>query len=351
MSAAAPLTRSWPLLSSGVIPQAAPSPAAGRFDTALRSAAARGRPLLAGCLPAGWPSGRRGRGAAWEALAGSSDLVEVALPSRWPYLDGETMRRAYAQALDGGYRHDLAIGLAGDLAAAGKPVIVMAYWHTIGGDAGLARDFAAAGAAGLVIPDLPASCAPSWSEAARGAGLHTILLSGSTDPADLGFTARVSSGAVYVPAAGGPTGGPSSLREDLGGTVGAVSRLTGLPVMTGIGITGPGRAGLAARARPAVIIAGSAFVRAAAGAGNPGAAIRVLAGQFTNAISGATSRMPAARHAPVPGPGLSPAAAQDRRAAVSPARRAAGLTGTAAGLRRTAGGSGHRRPGQVTRPR
>jgi tryptophan synthase alpha chain len=248
------------------------------------------RPLLGGCLPAGWPAADRARRSAWEALADSVGLVEVALPTPWPYLDGKTMRNAYVEALDGGYRHGDAVDLVGRLVDRGAAVIVMAYWHTLAADLSLAGHLARAGAAGIVIPDLPAASACTWSDTARAIGLHTILLAASANPGDLAMIARFATGAVYVPAADGPTGTGGRLRNRLADKIGQVRKRTGLPVITGIGITSPARAAEAARSCPDAIIAGSVFIWAVAGAADPAAAIRSVAGRFAWSIGEADGR-------------------------------------------------------------
>lgn len=297
------------------LPSLDPSPGAARLTGALR-AGRQGRPVLGGCLTAGWPPDPGRRAEAWQALADHAGLIEIAIPTPMPRLDGPVISASHAEALAGGYSHNDAIDLAGSVAARGKPVVVMAYWHTLDADPWLAGELEAAGTAGFVVPDLPAVEAYSWTASQIDAGAHTILMADPGNPDALAAAGRYSTCAVYIPAAPGLTGTPARLRDGLARSVALAEQGTGLPAITGIGITSEDRAAAAAQSGAAAIIAGTAFARAAAGA-DPAAEIRDLAGRFTAAIAGSGvppgyRRRPAprrtARHA-----GLQPPAFRARR--------------------------------------
>lgn len=277
-----------------------PSPAAARLDAAFRNARQQRRPLLGGCLPVASPG--------WEALSEAAGLLEVPLPTGDAYMDGPDMRRGHETALDAGWTPLRSVSLAGDLAQSGRPVLVMAYWHTIAavGAAEMARAVARAGAAGMVIADLPATAAAGWSRIARGEGIHTILLAGTWDPADLAVTARFATGAVYVPAAAGKTGGSEALDPALPEHVALAHAITGLEAVTGVGVNDERRARDAGMSGVSAVIVGSRFLRDAAGP-DPARAIRETAARFSAAFAGADTpreargRTEHARLRPAPG--------------------------------------------------
>lgn len=262
-------------------------PPSVRLDQAFEDARRQARVLLAGCLHAGWPPTMVNRAAAWRALAANVDLIEIALPTTDPYFDGETMRTANRQALAAGYRHEDTLALISWLSAR-VPVLVMAYWRTIAEhEAGrMARELAAAGAAGTVLPDLPVCRTARWVWTASAAGLATILLT-SPDGSPR-HPAAAGTGAVYLPAAAGATGGSSGPDPGLPARVRTARARTGLPVITGIGISSPADVYAAARAGAECVLVGSAFARAAATA-DPGIAVSRLASSYRKALTSGES--------------------------------------------------------------
>lgn len=254
-----------------------------QLDRAFEYARRRARPLLAGCLPAGWPPALADSAAAWRALSDGVDLIEIALPSANPYLDGETMRAAGRETLASGYRHEDTLGLIGWLSQR-VPVLIMAYWSTVTqrGAGRVARELANAGAAAAVLPDMPICRTAHWAWTADVAGLHTILLT-SPDGTPR-HPATAGTGAVYLPASAGSTGSQSGPDPGLARRVSRVRSLTGLPVITGIGISTPRHAAVAARAGADCVLAGSSFTRAAASA-DPGGAVSRLADGFRKALT------------------------------------------------------------------
>ncbi|HEY1699082.1 MAG TPA: tryptophan synthase subunit alpha [Trebonia sp.] len=261
-------------------------PPCARLDRLFDRVRYQGRPLLAGCLPAGWPPALAGNAAAWQALAAGVDLVEIALPSDDPYFDGDAMRAANQESLAAGYRHEDTLALISWLSVR-VPVLVMTYWRAVDryGPGRMARDLAAAGAAGAVLPDLPICRTAHWAWTASAAGLHTVLLA-SPDGAPR-HPGGAGSGAVYLPATAGPTGSRSGPAPGLSRRVNRARTQTGLPVITGIGISAPRDAAVAARAGADCVLVGSAFTRAVASpgpGGDSGAAVSRLAGAFRESL-------------------------------------------------------------------
>ncbi|MFF4962327.1 tryptophan synthase subunit alpha [Streptomyces sp. NPDC001222] len=195
-----------------------------------------------------------------------TDVFEVGLPAEDAFLDGPVIQAAYHRALHSGNVLDRtvrAIGHAANL----RPTVVMTYWETISrhGPEYLARLFADAGAAGVMVVDLPAHQAARWHEAARDAGLRTPRLIPRTTPdADLPAAVAGASGCLYAPASTAPTGYQGPL--DIPALADFTQRLRAtspLPVISGVGISTPA---LAARVAPLVkaVVIGTPIVRALA---------------------------------------------------------------------------------------
>lgn len=195
-----------------------------------------------------------------------ADLFEVGLPTLTAPLDGPVIQSAYRHALRAGLGSALGHTLRTVQHAARRaPTVVVTYWDPVSrvGPERLTRSLASAGAAGVMIVDLPDDQAARWHEAARAAGLTAPRLAprSATGPQLQAITATAS-GWLYAPAHATPTGYRGPL--DLPALAAAVSRLRAaspLPVVSGIGISTPRLAADVAPLVDAVII-GTPVVRA-----------------------------------------------------------------------------------------
>jgi tryptophan synthase alpha chain len=140
-----------------------------------------------------------------------------------------------------------------------------------------------AGAAGIIVPDLPHDEAGELRAACDAAGIALVPLVAptSTDDriADVGRDAR---GFVYTVSTTGTTGERSSLPPEIGRTVERVRASTSLPVAVGFGISTPEQAAEVGEIADGVIV-GSRVVRAA---GEGGAeAVGALVGDLAAALA------------------------------------------------------------------
>lgn len=236
---------------------------AARLDYALAASRSEQRAALGVYLPIGYPT----RPASMDALhlmAQHADVLELGVPHHHPHLDGPVIQQASAQALDAGFTMlDLFTTTTELTTATTTAVVVMSYWTPIEqfGPELFAERLAAAGGAGVLIPDLPDHAAVTWRRAAREAGLHTIpLIPAHASPAHLAKIGAGSSGMVYAPATPGRTGAQRPLSPYLPRLVRRIRVATGLPVAVGIGISTPHHAAQASAYADAVVV-GSAVIR------------------------------------------------------------------------------------------
>ena len=185
----------------------------GHSGRAFLAAKEQGRAALVGYLPVGYPDVPTSLNAL-KALCtdGDSpgvDLVEIGLPYSDPMLDGPVIQRAGTTALRRGVRTRDVFAAVEAVASTGTPAVCMTYWSLVdryGVDA-FARDFANAGGAGLITPDLTPDEAQEWMVASDAHDLDRIFLvaPSSTDERILSTTAACR-GWVYATAIMGVTG-------------------------------------------------------------------------------------------------------------------------------------------------
>ncbi|WP_405388178.1 tryptophan synthase subunit alpha [Streptomyces sp. NBC_01102] len=197
------------------------------------------------------------------AQAGA-DLFEIGLAHHAPFLDGPLIQSAYRRALQNGHVLEHTVR-AVEHAARLRPTIVMTYWEPVRryGPEHVTGLFADAGAAGVMIVDLPTHLAARWHETASNAGLLTpSLLSRQTPQSGLPKAVAGASGWLYAPASTALTGYQGTL--DIPALADFTQHLraaSSLPVVSGVGISSPA---LAAQVAPLVdaVVIGTPVVRA-----------------------------------------------------------------------------------------
>lgn len=235
-------------------------------------AAAENRAVLLPYLTAGLPD-RDTSVALFEAMAAAgADGFEVGIPYSDPLMDGPTIHEAGLEALGAGT--GLAEGL--DIVAlvaerTGKPVIVMSYVNPVlrMGLAEFARRAAAAGAAAVILADLPVDESAPFREAFDAVGLGIVLFAAPTSGEErLREVAGAGPIFVYGVAEVGVTGEREDSGERVAALVAAVRAVTDIPLVLGVGISTPEQAHRAALQADGVIV-GSALVRRVLDAATP----------------------------------------------------------------------------------
>jgi len=268
---------------------AAPSPVTEAFG----KAAAEGRAVLVGYLPAGFPSHRGAIDALRAMVDGGVDVVEIGLPYSDPVLDGPVIQQAADLALRGGCRTADVLRTVEAVSSAGTAALIMTYWNPVfryGVDR-FARDLAAAGGAGLITPDLTPDVAADWLAAGDRYGLDRVfLVAPSSTDARVAATAAACRGFVYATSVMGVTGTREATSAAAPALVSRVRAVSDLPVAVGLGVSDGRQAAEVAEYADGVIV-GSAFCRRllAAGADLAGgmAAVNALAADLAAGVRGA----------------------------------------------------------------
>jgi tryptophan synthase alpha chain len=198
--------------------------------------------------------------------AAGADLIEVGVPFSDPLADGVVIQAAGQRALQGGCTTDkLLAALRPLLADLPAPVLLMAYYNMIyqRGLRSFVETAAAAGVAGLIVPDLPPDDSAELQQVAAEAeiALNYLVAPTSTAPR-ITVAATASTGFVYAVSLKGVTGVRQSLPPDLPQFVQRVRTATTKPVAVGFGIATPEQARMVAGFADGVIV-GSAIVKAA----------------------------------------------------------------------------------------
>lgn len=232
------------------------------LDRRMREARAAGRPALVAYSVAGYPD-RGSAVAVLGALAEHADVLEIGMPYSDPVLDGPVIQQAAARALGAGFRTDDLIDTVCELRDAPAALMVMSYWNPVlaYGPQRFADRLAAAGGAGVILPDLPIEEAEPWLRAASDAGLSTAFVVAPTaSDLRLATICAVAGGFVYAPGGAGVTGHRTGLSSQLPNFVERLRSITPLPIAVGIGVSDTVQAAVAGNLADGVIV-GSAFLR------------------------------------------------------------------------------------------
>jgi tryptophan synthase alpha chain len=229
------------------------------------------RAALMPYLMGGYPSTEESVAAGLAAADAGADLLELGIPFSDPLADGPVIHAAGTAALAAGATPFAVLGVCERLAER-VPVVLMVYANIVftAGPEAFALRAAAAGASGLIVPDLPHDEAGELRDACDAEGLALVPLVAPTSTperiAEIGADAR---GFVYTVSLTGTTGERDELPADLSETVERVRTATDVPVAVGFGISTGDQARTVAEVADGVIV-GSRIVRAA-GEGGPDA--------------------------------------------------------------------------------
>ncbi len=237
-----------------------------RIADAFARARADGRAAFVAYLTASYPDDERCLAAA-EAVLRHADVLELGLPFSDPLGDGPVIQRASEAALAAGAGSERTLDLVRRLRArTSKPVLIMSYYNPIycypGGERAFVRAAKAAGADGLILPDLPPDEGAELIAAARAVDLDTVFLVAPTStPERLRLVTAACRGFVYAVSVTGVTGARADVPAEVADLVNATKAVTDLPVAVGFGVGNRASAARVAQVADGVVV-GSAIVSA-----------------------------------------------------------------------------------------
>jgi tryptophan synthase alpha chain len=236
----------------------------GRLADLCGGLRARGERPLVPFLTAGFPDDERCRAALRGVQEAGCGLVEIGVPFSDPVADGPVIQAASQRALAGGMTPARALELAAWASTElGLAVALMGYLNPVlrQGERAFAAAAAAAGAVGVIVPDLPLEEAAGLRAelAARQVDLVS-LVAPTTGPERLGRAAAASSGFLYLVSVAGVTGTATGAGDGLEGYVARVRAACALPLYVGFGVGTPAQAARVAACADGVIV-GSALLR------------------------------------------------------------------------------------------
>lgn len=221
-----------------------------------------------------------------EAMANEGvDGFEIGIPFSDPLADGPINQAAMQIALDNGTTVRQCLGGVKELRERGvrQPMLLMGYYNPMMayGIENFVRDAKAAGADGLIVPDLPPEEGTALADLCAAAGMAIVFMIAPTSNASrIQLVGQRATGFIYVVALTGITGVRDQLPPELSSFIARVRADTNMPLVMGFGISKPEQARRMNDLLDGFIV-GSALVRA----GKDGVeAVRALAGSLRRAL-------------------------------------------------------------------
>lgn len=200
-----------------------------------------GRGSLVGYYPAGYPTLKGSVDALVAMAENGCDILEIGVPYSDPVMDGLVIQVATEEARAAGF-------VLGDLfevirqvrARVDTPLLVMSYWNPVlrFGVEKFAQEMVAAGAQGMITPDLVPDEAAQWLAVSEENELDRVfLVAPSSSDKRVAANSAASIGFVYSVSTMGITGERAQLDSLARELVGRVKNLSVTPTCVGVGIS------------------------------------------------------------------------------------------------------------------
>ncbi|NDJ25499.1 tryptophan synthase subunit alpha [Nostoc sp. B(2019)] len=194
-----------------------------------------------------------------------ADIIELGVPYSDPLADGPVIQAAATRALQKGTKleHVLEM-LQTTTPKLRSPISLFTYYNPIlhRGIEKFLQQIAAAGVAGLVVPDLPLEEAAGLLQPAGEMGIDVTLLVAPTSSAErIEAIARSSQGFIYLVSVTGVTGIRSQMETRVSDLLKQIRGVTDKPIGVGFGISQVAQARQVREWGADAVIVGSAFVK------------------------------------------------------------------------------------------
>ena len=195
--------------------------------------------------------------------AAGADVIELGVPFSDPVADGPVIQESSSVALANGVTLDGTLDLLAR-ARLSVPVVLFTYLNPLlAAGAGVLIRAKDAGAAGVLVTDLPLGADLEREAWLAGSDLDFIrLVAPTTPPERLAGICEHGSGFVYLISRMGVTGTRDDAPADVAPMVERLRAVTELPICVGFGISTPTQARTVAAVADGVVV-GSAIVKAA----------------------------------------------------------------------------------------
>jgi tryptophan synthase alpha chain len=218
------------------------------------------------------------------AVEGGADIVELGFPFSDPLADGPVIRRAGERALKRGMRTRACIDVLARTheLVPDTPLVPMTYSSLLEayGWERFAADIAAAGAASMIVADLPAGEQPETRRI-------QLVAPTSTDER-IALAGEQTDGWLYLVTLTGTTGARGEVSPALAGLVERARRLVDVPLYAGFGITTPEHARTAAELCDGIVVGSRAVEAAEQGPDALRVYVASLRGALSEPVSPAT---------------------------------------------------------------
>ncbi len=194
-----------------------------------------------------------------------ADIIELGVPYSDPLADGPVIQAAATRALEKGTTLDDVLALVNRLRPQLQaPIVLFTYYNPIlkrGVDTFLDQ-VAAAGAAGLVVPDLPLEESEQLRRAAAARDLDLVLLVAPTSSQErIDAIAAQAQGFIYLVSVTGVTGMRQEIQSRVSDILTNLRQSTDKPIGVGFGISDADQAKQMRSWGADGVIVGSAIVK------------------------------------------------------------------------------------------
>lgn len=218
-------------------------------------------------------------------------VIELGVPYSDPLADGPTIQAAATRALSKGCPMDAVLNMLAEVSQeVSAPIVMFTYFNPIMamGCEKFCKRAVAAGAKGLLVPDLPMEETALIRPDAEAAGLQMVLLATPVTPIErMKNIAELTEGFLYLVSVTGVTGARATIEDGVGGLVKTIKEASNKPVAVGFGISTPEHVKKVVSWGADGVIVGSALVRTLGEASNPDeglAAMKALAEDLVAAL-------------------------------------------------------------------
>ncbi len=236
----------------------------GRIETRFKELKEKGEKALIAYIMAGDPSLSATSRLVLDLEEAGADIVELGVPFSDPVADGPTIQRAAGRAIGKGANLRKIISLVQKLRKKTSiPIILMTYYNPVlhYGEQQFINDAVSAGVDGIIIPDLIPDEGEYLIHLCRGNGLDTVfLLAPTSTPERVEIVSRSCTGFLYYVSITGITGAKLMLARGIKKRIKEISKISGMPVAVGFGVSTPEEAADIAAVSDGVIV-GSAIVK------------------------------------------------------------------------------------------